>query len=285
MFMKNKISSYLQLARLDKPIGIWLLLFPSLWAIVLTNSFPLEIIIIFTVGAIIMRSAGCVINDIWDRKIDAKITRTKNRPLASGKISLLEAIIFFIILSILGLFLLLKLNQNTVLLGVFFLGLVIIYPLMKRFFSIPQIFLAITFNAGALMATMAIKNELTLTAWLLFIACFFWTLAYDTVYAHQDKTDDLKIGVKSSAIAFGNKSLNHIIAYYSLMFILLITIAITNALNIFFYLSLSIAFILLIKKLLKLNLDNSNACLNFFKFNAPFGFLILISLFLGFLQI
>lgn len=283
--MKNKISAYLQLVRLDKPIGIWLLLLPSLWGIVLTHSFPLEIIIIFTMGAIVMRSAGCVINDIWDRKIDAQITRTKNRPLASGKISLLGASLFFVILSILGLLLLLKLNDKTLLLGVFFLCLVIIYPLMKRVIAIPQLFLAITFNAGALMTTMAIKNELTLSAWLLYIACFFWTLAYDTIYAHQDKKDDLKIGINSSAIVYGKNSLNHIIIYYSVMFVLLLIIGFINHLNFLFYLGLLMTFILLIQKLLKTNLDNVKICFNLFKFNAYLGFLILVSLFLGFLTI
>lgn len=276
--MKNKISAYLQLARLDKPIGIWLLLLPSLWGIVLTNSFPLEIIFIFTVGAIIMRSAGCVINDIWDRKIDAQITRTKNRPLASGKISLLEALIFFVALSLLGLFFLLKLNQNTLLLGMFFLILVVIYPLMKRIIAVPQIFLALTFNAGVLMTTMAIKNELTLSAWLLYLACFFWTLAYDTIYAHQDKKDDLKVGVKSSAIAFGKNSLTHIIIYYTFMFVLLVIIGFINHLNVFFYLGLFITFTLLIQRLLKINLDNPSACLRLFKLNAYFGFGLLITL-------
>jgi 4-hydroxybenzoate polyprenyl transferase len=275
--MKNKLSAYFRLSRLDKPIGIWLLLLPSLWAIILTHKFDVKIILIFIFGSIIMRSAGCVINDVWDRKIDAQITRTKNRPLASGEISLFGALSFFTILCISGLLLLLQLNQNTLLLGIVFLGFVIVYPLMKRVLSIPQIFLAITFNAGVLMATMAIENKLTFTSWLLFIACFFWTLAYDTIYAHQDKTDDLKIGIKSSAIAFGKHSKKYITLYYLLMFALLFSIGWFHQISFWFYITLLLSLVLLIKKIFSLNLQNTNECLYSFKFNAPLGLMILIA--------
>jgi 4-hydroxybenzoate polyprenyl transferase len=180
-------------------------------------------------------------------------------------------------LSLGGLLLLLQLNDNTILLGIIFLGFVIIYPLMKRILSIPQIFLAITFNAGVLMATMAIENQLSLTSWLLFIACFFWTLAYDTIYAHQDKIDDLKIGVQSSAITFGKHSKKHITLYYLLMFALLLSIGLIHHMPFWFYLTLLFSFILIIKKLSALDLQNKNKCFNGFKLNAPLGLIILIA--------
>ncbi|SFV52707.1 4-hydroxybenzoate polyprenyltransferase [hydrothermal vent metagenome] len=277
----KKISAYFRLARLDKPIGIWLLLLPTLFNILFTtNILPLEIILVFVFGSIIMRSAGCVINDIWDIKIDKQVQRTKNRPIASGEISILNASIFFIFLSLLGLYLLLKLNTNTLYLGFVFLIMVIIYPLMKRFIALPQLFLAFTFNAGVLMSSMAIYNKINLSSWILYSICFFWILAYDTVYAHQDKKDDLKIGVKSSAIYFDNWTKIYISICYSILFIGLIVIAWLNHNHLIFYIGLLLIMTITFYKIKTLNLDNPKECHHFFINNSTTAWFLLAILLL-----
>jgi 4-hydroxybenzoate polyprenyltransferase len=202
---------YLKLARLDRPIGIWLLLLPCWWSIALaspTAATGIGITVLFTLGAVVMRSAGCVVNDIVDRDIDAKVERTRARPLASGQIGLLGALVFLAILLTLGLGVLVQLNRLTIGLGVASLLLVGAYPLMKRLTWWPQAFLGLTFNWGAIMGWSAVTDppRIGLAALALYAAGFCWTMVYDTIYAHQDTRDDMAAGVKSTARWFGKWS-------------------------------------------------------------------------------
>ena len=203
----HTLNPYFKLMRLHQPTGILLLLWPCWWSIGLATpagQFPsLFLLTIFGLGAILMRGAGCIINDMWDRKIDAEVERTKNRPIASGEISIKHAIIFISILLLLSLLLLLQLNHNTQILGLCSLLPVAIYPLMKRFFPCPQLFLGLTFSWGALMGWVAVTDNFDWTMIWLYIAAICWTIGYDTIYALQDKADDERIGVNSSARLFG----------------------------------------------------------------------------------
>lgn len=224
------LQPYGRLARIDRPIGIWLLLLPGWWAIALAaggflrmNSADWFVFVLFLPGAVIMRAAGCVINDLWDQNLDRQVTRTRDRPLAAGEITRLQALIFLLILSVLGLLILLQLNIMAVLLGVLVLPLIVIYPLMKRLTWWPQAFLGLTFNFSVLIGWTAITGSPDAPALLLYLGCLLWTLGYDTVYAHQDKEDDALTGIKSSAIRLGPHSKRAILAFYSLHWALLIS--------------------------------------------------------------
>lgn len=204
------IRPYLRLARLHAPIGTWLLLFPGWWSLTLAaapGQLPDgKMLVLFAIGALVMRAAGCTVNDIVDRDIDAKVARTANRPLASGRLSVQQALIFLALLLAVGLIILLQLAPLAIKLGVFSLLLVAAYPFMKRITWWPQAFLGLTFNLGALMGYAAVTNTLTWPPVLLYAGGFFWTLFYDTIYAHQDKEDDALIGVKSTARYFGSNT-------------------------------------------------------------------------------
>ncbi|MEM9751523.1 MAG: 4-hydroxybenzoate octaprenyltransferase, partial [Pseudomonadota bacterium] len=190
------LRPYLRLARADRPIGTWLLLWPCLWSMALAQislgerAPNLWFLILFVVGATAMRGAGCVYNDIIDRDIDAKVARTANRPIASGAVSVGSGWAFLVALSLIGLLVLLQFNQRTILLGLVSLGIVAAYPFMKRVTYWPQAWLGLTFNWGALMAWTAVTGDLAAPALLLYVGGVFWTLGYDTIYAHQDKEDD-----------------------------------------------------------------------------------------------
>ncbi|OZN48982.1 4-hydroxybenzoate octaprenyltransferase [Gallibacterium anatis] len=213
MKLLNKWRSYIQLMRLDKPIGSFLLLWPTLWALFLaSNGMPdVKILIIFILGVVFMRSAGCVINDYADRHIDGKVKRTLQRPLAIGAVSEKEAKILFVLLILLSFFLVLQLNLYAIVLSVAAAVLAFIYPFMKRYTHLPQLFLGAAFGWSIPMAYGATAASLPLSCWLLFLANLAWTIAYDTQYAMVDRDDDLRIGVKSTAILFAEYD-NKIIA-------------------------------------------------------------------------
>lgn len=213
MKLLNKWRSYIQLMRLDKPIGSFLLLWPTLWALFLASKgMPdLKILIIFILGVVFMRSAGCVINDYADRHIDGKVKRTSQRPLATGAVSEKEAKILFVLLILLSFFLVLQLNLYAIVLSVAAAVLAFIYPFMKRYTHLPQLFLGAAFGWSIPMAYGATAASLPLSCWLLFLANLAWTIAYDTQYAMVDRDDDLRIGVKSTAILFAEYD-NKIIA-------------------------------------------------------------------------
>ena len=215
---------YLRLARLDRPTGIWLLLLPCWWAIALgsdSTAHGLGLAILFGIGAAVMRGAGCTVNDILDRNLDAQVERTKSRPLPSGEIGLLGAFVFLAILLIVGFVILIQLNKLTVALGVLSLVLVGTYPLMKRITWWPQAFLGLTFNWGALMGWTAATDRIGWPSLGLYAAGFCWTLVYDTIYAHQDARDDEAAGIKSTARRFGRFSRPWLFLFALLMLILL----------------------------------------------------------------
>ena len=204
--VKQRAYQYFLLARLHKPIGIFLLLWPTLWALwIAAKGVPdTGVLIVFVLGVILMRSAGCVINDYADRKIDPKISRTKDRPLASGKVSADEAILLFIALCLTAFLLVLTMNTLTVLLSLGGVVLAAIYPFMKRYTHLPQIALGMAFAWAIPMAFAAQTNSVPRIAWLIYVVTVLWTVIYDTMYAMADRSEDVKIGVKSTAILFGD---------------------------------------------------------------------------------
>jgi 4-hydroxybenzoate polyprenyltransferase len=217
----NGLLEYARLMRLDRPIGIWLLLWPTLWALWISSRGKPNprIFIIFVAGTVLMRSAGCAINDYADRSFDPHVARTKDRPLAAGRISTLEALMLFGLLSMTALMLALQLNKSTLLLAVVGGFLAVSYPFVKRFLAVPQMYLGVTFGWGIPMAFMAQYEQVPRVAWLLLLANVLWVTVYDTIYAMVDRDDDLKIGVRSTAILFGDSD-RHIIAVLQIMTLL-----------------------------------------------------------------
>jgi 4-hydroxybenzoate polyprenyltransferase len=220
------IDDYVQLTRLDKPIGIWLLLWPTLWALwIASHGRPdPRLFIIFVVGTVLMRSAGCAINDYADRGFDPHVERTKTRPLAAGRVTPLEALLLFTALSLLALTLVLKLNRMTLLWALPGAFLAVTYPFVKRFLSVPQLYLGVAFGWGIPMAFEAQVEYIPRVAWLFVIANVLWVTVYDTLYAMVDRDDDLNIGVRSTAILFGDSD-RHIIAVLQAMTLLSLYLA------------------------------------------------------------
>ena len=274
------VRPYILLARLERPAGIWYLLLPSLWAIVLASghfsSETLRIILLFGFGSVIMRAAGCVINDLWDRNLDKGVERTARRPLASGAISVKQGLFFLAGSLLAGLVILLQLNSATILLGFVSMGFVVIYPLMKRVTWWPQAFLGLTFNFGALMGWSAVTGSLGWPALALYTGGIFWTLGYDTIYAHQDKEDDLLAGIKSSALFLGERSYFWVSVFYALSWILFL---LAHALTAGGYMQ-SIyalpAFIFMIILLYRWHPEDQASSLSTFKAGRNYGLLILL---------
>lgn len=242
------IDPYLKLIRFDRPIGTLLLLWPALWALWLAaDGFPpFKYLVIFLLGVFFMRSAGCVVNDIADRKFDDKVKRTKNRPLAQKQLPVVNALILFVVLMLCALILLLFLNSLTIKLAMIAAFFAITYPFMKRYTYLPQIYLGVAFAFSIPMAYAQLTGTVPAEAWLLFIANIFWTTAYDTMYAMVDRECDEKIGIKSTAILFGDLDIviTHIIQVF--MLIALILLGIKLELNIYYFLSLAISAVLFI---------------------------------------
>lgn len=212
------LRPYLRLARIDRPIGTWLLLLPGWWSIALAGDrWPdLWTLALFAAGALVMRGAGCTINDIADRDIDARVARTADRPLPAGEITVGQATAFLALLCLFGLLVLIQFNSFAVVLGAASLLLVAVYPFLKRITYWPQAWLGLTFNWGALLGWAAIRGDLAAPAFLLYAAGVFWTLGYDTIYAHQDKEDDAVVGVKSTALKLGSRSKPWLAGFYAL---------------------------------------------------------------------
>ncbi|MBT6015430.1 MAG: 4-hydroxybenzoate octaprenyltransferase [Nitrosomonadales bacterium] len=278
----NKIFSFISLVRLNKPIGIFLLLWPTLWALwLLSNGVPnLRVLGIFVLGVILTRSLGCAINDLVDRKIDAKVSRTKNRPLALKLISIHEAFYLIIILVIFSLVLVFQLNIYAIKIASIALILIILYPFTKRFLPIPQAFLGITFGFSILMVSVSVQSQITLEAWLLFVANAFWVLAYDTHYAVADMKDDMKIKIKSAPLTFGKATMKIIASCYLVAFSILILIGILSNYSFVYFIFLFIAFSIALNVWKKCILLESTANFNAFISNNYVGFLI----FVGFLS-
>jgi 4-hydroxybenzoate polyprenyltransferase len=277
-------SYYLQLMRVDKPIGTLLLLWPTYWALWLANSGMPSLInfIVFTLGVVVMRSAGCVINDFADRKIDGSVKRTAQRPLASGTVASGEALNLFLLLITLAFILVLMLSVNTIVLSVGALALAFCYPFMKRYTQLPQVVLGAAFGWAIPMAYMASIDALPLQAWLLFTANVCWTVAYDTMYAMVDRDDDVKIGVKSTAILFGRFD-RHIIFILNALFIALVAyIGVINQLNMAFWAGLLIATALLVYQQVLILKRDRDACFKAFLNNHYVGMAIFIGLLLSY---
>lgn len=240
--LQSRLSDYSKLMRIDRPIGTLLLLWPTYWALWLAaGGFPsISNLIIFTLGVFLMRAAGCAINDFADRKVDSHVKRTKDRPLASGRIKPAEAVAVFMGLALVA-FVLVILFTNTLTLYLSFGGLALafIYPFMKRFTHLPQLFLGAAFSWAIPMAWAAQAGELNRLAWLLFTANLLWTVAYDTFYAMVDRDDDLKIGVKSTAILFGEGDRAIIAMLQAMVILILIMVGVQAKLGVFFYLGLA----------------------------------------------
>ena len=276
---------YFRLARLDRPIGTWLLLFPCWWSLALAarpGGWPdLWLIILFGIGALVMRSAGCIVNDMVDRDIDAKVARTATRPLASGQLNLTQAYGFLGLLLAIGLVILLQLSPTAIWLGVASLILVVTYPFMKRVTWWPQAFLGLTFNWGALMGWAAVRDEVAWPAVLLYAAGFFWTLSYDTIYAHQDKADDLLVGVKSTALRLGTDTKTWLLGFDAAMLVLLVLTGATAGIGWIYYLAvLCVAFHLKWQQA-DVNLDDPKDCLAKFRSNRAIGWILLAGIVLG----
>ncbi len=263
--------------RLNKPVGIWLLLLPCWIGLLLFSpDIPLMEMLLFAVGAVAMRSAGCIINDIADRKIDSQVERTKMRPLACGTISLPAAVITLVLLLLVALLVAIMLGTKVVMLGLAWLPLVAAYPLMKRITWWPQAFLGITFGAGGLFASVAINGAITSPALIFYLGCIFWVIGYDTIYACQDMNDDAKIGVKSTALLFGDKLQRNVKLCYIISFILLfISFLINNAqfIPMFFLLFAILEFYPTLKNL---NPKQPENCHLLFNNNVLFGFKIIM---------
>ena len=242
----DKFIALINLTRINKPIGIFLLLWPTLSALWLaSDGIPnIRILFIFILGIILMRSAGCVANDLADRNFDSFVQRTRNRPITSGLVSPQEAIIFLLLLIILSFLLVLQLNFTTILISFFALLFSITYPFSKRFFNLPQLFLGVTFGFSILMAFTAVQNKIPLEAIILFITNIFWTFSYDSHYAITDIEDDKKLNIHSAPLTFGNQIILLITLSYFLMFLSLFIIAVLREFTPSFYLFMGLAIII-----------------------------------------
>ena len=283
MKLKDKILGFYELIRADKPIGTLLLLWPTLSAFfVLTKGNPnLFLLSLFVLGTFLMRSAGCVINDYFDKEFDGSVNRTKNRPLVTGIIKPSEALILFFCLILISSSLLIWMNLLTLKVAIFGLVLATFYPLTKRFFVIPQLFLGLAFSWGILMVSAAELNQISAYSLASFASCFFWILAYDTAYAMSDKEDDIKVGLNSSAITFGTKVVYFFITFHLISLSIWSWLGYELNMHPSFYLS-SLCWLLLIFYQYKLIRNHDrDKCLLAFKNNSWVGFSLLIGAVLG----
>ncbi len=276
---------YMKLSRLDRPIGTWLLLLPCLWSIALAapkgEGPDFTLFILFAIGALVMRGAGCTLNDIADRNFDGKVERTKKRPIPSGQVTLFQAIFWLGVQCLIGLLILIQFNVFAILLGIASLALVAIYPFAKRFTCWPQFFLGLAFNYGALLGWAAVQGNLGVAPVIMYFGGIAWTIGYDTIYAHQDKEDDALIGVKSTALKFGETTRYWLMGFYTVTIISLLFAGAVVGLSVLFYLLMFGAALHLVWQIRTLDIDNGNRCLMLFKSNRNFGLIVLIAIILG----
>ena len=283
--MSDHIRNFIDVTRLNKPIGFLLLFWPCSWGLSLALYFDknfytfLNYLILFFLGSVLMRSAGCIVNDIVDEKIDRKVKRTKNRPIASGKLNKITAWIYVLILCVLALVVLLQFNFLTISLGVFSMIFAFSYPFMKRFTYWPQLYLGFTFNWGIIMAWTAIVNDISYLPILLYVGAIFWTLGYDTIYGVQDISDDEVIGVKSTAIKF-KKNINLFVKSCYLISVAAIIFVMTSLKITYSSIFLGFFIISLLYQLKIFKINNSLSCLKAFKVNNISGLMVFLSLFL-----
>ena len=285
MNMVDRLKIYAQLMRLDKPIGILLLLWPMLWGLwFAAKGMPgAHILVIFVLGTVLMRSAGCVINDFADRKIDPHVERTKNRPMAAGKIGSKEAVLLAAGLSLCAFLLILPLNQLTILLSVPALFLAGTYPFTKRFFAMPQAYLGIAFSFGIPMAFAAQTDSLPPLIWILMLANLFWVIAYDTAYAIVDKPDDLKIGIKTSAITMGRFDVMGVMLCHGMFIVIMLAIGQLQAMGMAYHAGLMIAVGLIIYQYTLIRNRDRALCFKAFLHNNWVGMVVFVGIALDFL--
>ena len=284
----DQIKLFLELTRFKRPIGYMLLFWPCAWGLTLAYDFSNDLklylfyLILFFSGSVLMRSAGCIINDIVDKEFDKKVSRTKDRPIASGKISVRLGLIYATILCFLALLVLINFNYLTIILAFCSMPLAFTYPLMKRYTYWPQLFLGITFNYGLLLGWTSIENSINLIPIILYFGAIFWTLGYDTIYGYQDITDDEIIGVKSTSIKFKDNPKKFLFICYSITILSYIFVGIYMNFNFFLYLGIIIMSSHLFFFQIRLfDQTNIQKCLKIFKSNNFFGFIVLAFIFLG----
>jgi len=283
-FIIDRLEQYSLLIRLDKPIGIYLLLWPTLWALwIAAKGWPdTQVLFVFIAGVFLMRSAGCAINDYADRDIDPLVERTKNRPLAAGRIGSKETLIVFSIISLCAFSLVLLMNTLTIYMSFIGILLAASYPFMKRFHYMPQVHLGAAFGWSAPMAFTAQANEITAVTWLIFMATVLWATAYDTMYAMADRKDDLKVGVKSTAILFGEADRLIIGLLQGLLILDLILIGSSSELGLYYYIGLSIASGFSVYQQYLIKDRDPQKCFNAFINNSWFGFFVFAGIFVDY---
>lgn len=286
---------YLRLARADRTIGSWLLFWPSAWAIAFAatqyrhlpisptwpwlgmEAYPLPdlwLLCLFLVGSFVMRGAGCTINDIADRNFDGQVERSRSRPLPSGQISVAQAFLFLALQCLIGLVILLNLNTYSIVLGAASLLPITIYPFMKRITYWPQAALGLAFNWGALLGWTAVTGSLDVAPFILYFGAIFWTIGYDTIYAHQDKTDDAALGLKSSALRLGEKTKPALVIFYSITTLSLLATGYIVGMSGFYYLTIGFAIWHLYRQIRRTDIHNPARCLSVFRSNRDFGALV-----------
>ena len=280
--MPAPVRPYLRLMRLDRPIGTWLLLLPCWWSVALAEfgKPSLFMMLLFMIGAVVMRGAGCTYNDIVDRDIDAQVARTATRPLPSGQISVRAAWLFLIVQLAVGLAVLLQFTTFAILVGAAALLLVAAYPFMKRFTYWPQAWLGLTFNWGSLVGWAAVTDRIEAPAVWLYVGGIFWTLGYDTIYAHQDREDDALVGVKSSALALGQYTKPALIVFYLIAMGCFATAILTPLASMWTWLLMAVAGLHLAWQVVTLDIDDPANCLRRFRANRNFGLLMLAAILL-----
>lgn len=267
---------YALLARLDRPIGTWLLLIPCWWGLALgPQPFRLDLALLFAIGAIAMRGAGCTINDLADRRFDAMVERTRNRPLAAGRLTVMQALLFLAAQLLVGLCVLAAIPAPAQIVALASLPLVVIYPFMKRFTYWPQLFLGFTFNWGILVGAAAVHSSITPACVILYMAGIAWTLGYDTIYAHQDKEDDLLVGVKSSALRLGGATVTALTIFYAAVIALLALALLVNSTSAIWLPAIVFPALHLAWQVKTLDIDGRANCLERFRANRTTGFLVL----------
>ena len=285
--MQN-IKLFIELTRLNRPIGYMLLFWPCLWGLTISYDFNSELKIfyfysfLFFLGSVLMRSAGCIVNDIVDKNFDKKVERTKNRPIASDKVSIKLAIIYSLGLCGLAFLVLINFNIFTILMALLSMPLAFTYPLMKRFTYWPQLFLGITFNYGLVLAWISINNNISALPIIFYFGAIFWTLGYDTIYGYQDIKDDEIIGVKSTSIKFKNNAKLFISLCYTIFFISLIIVGFYMNFKQIYFISLIVTFVhIFIYQIKNLNIIDPNKCLKKFKSNNFLGLIVFLNILIG----
>ena len=286
--MMKQLNLFFELTRLKRPIGYMLLFWPCAWGLTLAYDFSNNLnnyffyLILFFLGSVLMRSAGCIVNDIYDKEFDKKVERTKNRPLASNKVSIRLAIFYTIILCLLAFLVLINFNNLTIILALGSMPLAFSYPLMKRFTYWPQLFLGITFNYGLILGWTSITGEINIIPIILYCGAIFWTLGYDTIYGFQDIKDDEMIGVKSTSIKFKKNPKIFLSMCYLIFFFAILSVGYLMNFNAIYYLFLVFILIhLFVYQIRFFNSKNSLDCLKIFKSNNIIGLIILANILIG----